>query len=104
MILPAALPGIVGAVVLAASRAIGETMIVVLAAGALSNVTGLEPNPFGAVVTVTTRIVAVLLGEGSGFDSIDVLAVFSLGLHALLHHAWAQPAGAADRCQIPGAV
>jgi len=78
VILPAALPGIVGAVVLAASRAIGETMIVVLAAGALSNVQGLEPNPFGAVVTVTTRIVAVLTGEGSGFDSIDVLAVFAL--------------------------
>ncbi|MEM6609789.1 MAG: phosphate ABC transporter permease subunit PstC [Pseudomonadota bacterium] len=78
VILPAALPGIVGAIVLAASRAIGETMIVVLAAGALSNVTGLEANPFGAVVTVTTRIVAVLLGEGSGFDSIDVLAVFAL--------------------------
>ncbi|NDV01633.1 phosphate ABC transporter permease subunit PstC [Pseudoroseicyclus tamaricis] len=78
VILPAALPGIVGAVVLAASRAIGETMIVVLAAGALSNVQGLEPNPFGAVVTVTTRIVAVLTGEASGFDSIDVLAVFAL--------------------------
>ncbi|WP_019956430.1 phosphate ABC transporter permease subunit PstC [Yoonia vestfoldensis] len=78
VILPAALPGIVGAVVLAASRAIGETMIVVLAAGALSNVQGIEPNPFGAVVTVTTRIVAVLTGEGSGFDSIDVLAVFAL--------------------------
>ncbi|MBF9030492.1 phosphate ABC transporter permease subunit PstC [Rhodobacterales bacterium HKCCE3408] len=78
VILPAALPGIVGAIVLAASRAIGETMIVVLAAGALSNVTGLEPNPFGAVVTVTTRIVAVLTGEGSGFDSIDVLAIFAL--------------------------
>jgi phosphate transport system permease protein len=78
VILPAALPGIVGAIVLAASRAIGETMIVVLAAGALSNVQGLEPNPFGAVVTVTTRIVAVLTGEGSGFDSIDVVAVFAL--------------------------
>ncbi len=78
VILPAALPGIVGAIVLAASRAIGETMIVVLAAGALSNVVGLEPNPFGAVVTVTTRIVAVLTGEASGFDSIDVLAVFAL--------------------------
>jgi phosphate transport system permease protein len=78
VILPAALPGIVGAIVLAASRAIGETMIVVLAAGALSNVQGIEPNPFGAVVTVTTRIVAVLTGEGSGFDSIDVLAVFAL--------------------------
>jgi phosphate transport system permease protein len=78
VILPAALPGIVGAIVLAASRAIGETMIVVLAAGALSSVTGLEPNPFGAVVTVTTRIVAVLTGEGSGFDSIDILAVFAL--------------------------
>ena len=78
VILPAALPGIVGAIVLAASRAIGETMIVVLAAGALSDVTGLEPNPFGAVVTVTTRIVAVLTGEGSGFDSIDVLAIFAL--------------------------
>ncbi|MEL6953489.1 MAG: phosphate ABC transporter permease subunit PstC [Pseudomonadota bacterium] len=78
VILPAALPGIVGAIVLAASRAIGETMIVVLAAGALSNVTGLETNPFGAVVTVTTRIVAVLTGEGSGFDSIDVVAIFAL--------------------------
>ncbi|WP_373356938.1 phosphate ABC transporter permease subunit PstC [Pseudoroseicyclus sp. CXY001] len=78
VILPAALPGIVGAIVLAASRAIGETMIVVLAAGALSNVQGLEPNPFGAVVTVTTRIVSVLTGEASGFDSIDVLAVFAL--------------------------
>ncbi|MBR2573259.1 MAG: phosphate ABC transporter permease subunit PstC [Loktanella sp.] len=78
VILPAALPGIVGAIVLAASRAIGETMIVVLAAGALSNVQGIEPNPLGAVVTVTTRIVAVLTGEGSGFDSIDVLAVFAL--------------------------
>ncbi|MEM9755839.1 MAG: phosphate ABC transporter permease subunit PstC, partial [Pseudomonadota bacterium] len=78
VILPAALPGIVGAIVLAASRAIGETMIVVLAAGALSDVQGLEPNPFGAVVTVTTRIVAVLQGEGSGFDSIDVVAVFAL--------------------------
>ena len=78
VVLPAALPGIVGAIVLAASRAIGETMIVVLAAGALSSVQGLEPNPFGAVVTVTTRIVAVLFGESSSFDSIDVLAVFAL--------------------------
>ena len=78
VILPAALPGIVGAIVLAASRAIGETMIVVLAAGALSSVEGLEMNPFGAVVTVTTRIVAVLTGEGSGFDSIDVVAIFAL--------------------------
>lgn len=78
VILPAALPGIVGAIVLAASRAIGETMIVVLAAGALSSVEGLEANPFGAVVTVTTRIVAVLQGESSGFDSIDTLAVFAL--------------------------
>ena len=78
VILPAALPGLVGAIVLAASRAIGETMIVVLAAGALSSVEGLEANPFGAVVTVTTRIVAVLQGESSGFDSIDTLAVFAL--------------------------
>lgn len=78
VILPAALPGIVGAIVLAASRAIGETMIVVLAAGALSSVQGIEPNPFGAVVTVTTRIVAILTGEGSGFDSIDVIATFAL--------------------------
>jgi len=78
VILPAALPGIVGAVVLAASRAVGETMIVVLAAGALSSVQGIEPNPFGAVVTVTTRIVAILTGEGSGFDSIDVVATFAL--------------------------
>ena len=54
VILPAALPGIVGSVLLAASRAIGETMIVVMAAGIAANLTA---NPFEAVTTVTVKIV-----------------------------------------------
>ena len=55
VILPAALPGIVGAILLAASRAIGETMIVVLGAGAIAKFSG---NPLEAMTTITTRIVS----------------------------------------------
>ena len=55
VILPAALPGIVGAILLAASRAIGETMIVVLGAGAAGR---LSLNPFDAMTTVTAKIVS----------------------------------------------
>jgi phosphate transport system permease protein len=76
VILPAALPGIVGAVLLAASRAIGETMIVVMAAGLAANLTA---NPFEAVTTVTVQIVTLLIGDQE-FDSAKTLAAFALGL------------------------
>jgi phosphate transport system permease protein len=76
VILPAALPGIVGALLLSISRAIGETMIVVMAAGLAANLTG---NPFEAVTTVTVQIVTLLVGDQE-FDSPKTLAAFALGL------------------------
>ncbi len=76
IILPAALPGIAGGVLLAASRVIGETMIVVMAAGMAANLTF---NPLAAVTTVTVQIVALLTGDQE-FDSAKTLAAFALGL------------------------
>jgi phosphate transport system permease protein len=76
VILPAALPGIVGAVLLAASRAIGETMIVVLGAGAAAR---LSLNPFEAMTTVTAKIVSQLTGD-SDFSSPEALVAFALGI------------------------
>jgi len=76
VIIPAALPGIVGSLLLAASRAIGETMIVVMAAGLSANLTA---NPFEAVSTVTVQIVTLLVGDQE-FDSAKTLAAFALGL------------------------
>ncbi len=76
VILPAALPGIVGAFLLAASRAIGETMIVVMAAGLAANLT---VNPLDSVTTVTVYIVKLLTGDQE-FDSAKTLAAFALGL------------------------
>ncbi|WP_245944005.1 phosphate ABC transporter permease subunit PstC [Acuticoccus kandeliae] len=76
VILPAALPGIVGAFLLAVSRAVGETMIVVLAAGNSPVLTG---NPFEAVSTVTVTIVNQLTGD-TDFASPQSLVAFALGL------------------------
>ncbi len=76
VVLPAALPGIVGGVLLAASRAIGETMIVVMAAGLSANLTF---NPLESVTTVTVQIVTLLVGDQE-FDSPKTLAAFALGL------------------------
>ncbi len=76
VLLPAALPGIVGAVLLAVSRAIGETMIVVMAAGLSAR---LSANPLDAVTTVTVQIVTLLVGDQE-FDSAKTLAAFALGL------------------------
>ena len=76
VLLPAALPGIIGGVLLAASRAIGETMIVVMAAGLNANLT---LNPIKAVTTVTVQIVTLLTGDQE-FDSAKTLAAFALGL------------------------
>ncbi|MCI5078146.1 phosphate ABC transporter permease subunit PstC [Oricola sp.] len=76
VVLPAALPGIVGAILLAASRAIGETMIVVLGAGAAAK---LSLNPFEAMTTVTAKIVSQLTGD-SDFASPEALVAFALGM------------------------
>jgi len=76
VVLPAALPGIVGAVLLAASRAIGETMIVVMGAGAAAK---LSLNPFEAMTTVTVKIVSQLTGD-TEFASPETLVAFALGL------------------------
>jgi len=76
VVMPAALPGIVGGILLAVSRAIGETMIVVMAAGLSANLTF---NPLEAVTTVTTQIVTLLVGDQE-FDSPKTLAAFALGL------------------------
>lgn len=76
VIFPAALPGIVGGVLLAVSRAIGETMIVVMAAGLAAKLTA---NPLETVTTVTVQIVTLLVGDQE-FDSPKTLAAFALGL------------------------
>ena len=76
VIMPAALPGIVGAILLAASRAIGETMIVVMGAGAAAR---LDVNPFEAMTTVTVKIVSQLTGD-TEFASPETLVAFALGL------------------------
>ena len=80
VVLPAALPGIVGGVLLAVSRAIGETMIVVMAAGLAANLT---LNPLESVTTVTVQIVSLLVGDQE-FDSAKTLAAFALGLALFL--------------------
>ena len=76
VVLPAALPGIAGGIMLAASRAVGETMIVVMAAGLAANLTF---NPLEAVTTVTVQIVMLLTGDQE-FDSAKTLSAFALGL------------------------
>ena len=76
VVLPAALPGITGAFLLAVSRAVGETMIVVLAAG---NSPLLHANPLEAVSTVTVTIVKQLTGD-TDFASPQALVAFALGL------------------------
>ncbi|MET3589754.1 phosphate transport system permease protein [Bartonella silvatica] len=76
VVIPAALPGIMGAILLTASRAIGETMIVVLAAGVAANLT---LNPFEAMTTMTVKIVNQLTGDFE-FNSPQTLVAFALGM------------------------
>jgi phosphate transport system permease protein len=76
VVLPAALPGIVAAAILAFSRALGETMVVVMAAGLAANIT---LNPLDAVTTVTVHIAMLLVGDQE-FDSAKTLSAFALGL------------------------
>ncbi len=76
VVLPAALPGIAGGLLLATSTAIGETMIVVMAAGLAASLTA---NPLDAVTTITVQIVTLLTGDQE-FDSAKTLSAFALGL------------------------
>ena len=76
VVLPAAFPGLVGAFLLAISRAVGETMIVVMAAGVAANLT---INPLESVTTVTVQIVMLLTGDNE-FDSVKTLSAFALGI------------------------
>ena len=80
VLFPAALPGIVGGVLLAVSRAVGETMIVVMAAGLIAKLT---LNPLDSVTTVTVQIVTLLIGDTS-FDDPKTLAAFALGMMLFL--------------------
>jgi phosphate transport system permease protein len=80
VLFPAAIPGIVGGVLLAVSRAIGETMIVVMAAGLIATLT---INPLDSVTTVTVQIVTMLIGD-TEFDNPKTLAAFALGLMLFL--------------------
>jgi len=76
VVMPAALPGIMGALLLAVSRAVGETMIVTMAAGLQAKTT---LNPLDTVTTVTVQIVTLLTGDQE-FDSPKTLSAFGLGL------------------------
>ncbi|WP_304620113.1 phosphate ABC transporter permease subunit PstC [Paracoccus sediminilitoris] len=76
VLFPAAIPGIMGGVLLAVSRAIGETMIVVMAAGLIAS---MNINPLDSVTTITVQIVTLLIGD-TAFDSPKTLAAFALGL------------------------
>jgi phosphate transport system permease protein len=80
IVLPAALPGIISAFLLSVSRAIGETMIVVMAAGLTANLTA---NPFSEVTTVTVQIVDNLTGD-QAYDNPQTLSAFGLGLTLLI--------------------
>ena len=80
VVLPAALSGIAASILLAVSRAVGETMIVVMAAGLAAN---LSFNPFDAVTTVTSQIVTILVGDQE-FESAKTLSAFALALTLIL--------------------
>ena len=80
VVLPAATPGIMGAILLAVSRSIGETMIVLMAAGTAANLT---LNPLEAVTTMTVQIVKLLTGD-LAFDSAKTLSAFAIALFLLV--------------------
>lgn len=76
VVLPAALPGVMAALLLAVSRAVGETMIVVMAAGQAAKISA---NPLESLTTITVQIVTLLKGDQE-FDSAKTLSAFALGL------------------------
>ncbi len=80
VIFPAALPGIVGSILLGVSRAIGETMIVVMASGLAANLT---LNPLESTSTITAQIVVILIGD-QAFGDPKTQAAFALGMSLFL--------------------
>jgi phosphate transport system permease protein len=76
IVVPAAVSGLTAAIIIGVSRAIGETMIVALAAGAGPNFTF---NPFKPAETMTGHIVRISGGDLS-YDSIDYNSIFAIGL------------------------
>lgn len=76
VVIPAALPGIIGAFLLSVSRAIGETMIVTMSAGLMATLTA---NPLNSATTITVQIMTILLGDQE-FDHPKTLSTFALGL------------------------
>ncbi len=76
VVLPAALPGVMAALLLAISRAVGETMIVVMAAGQAANISA---NPLESLTTITVQITKFFTGD-QAFDSAKTLSAFALGL------------------------
>jgi phosphate transport system permease protein len=80
VVVPAAFSGIAAAVILAASRAIGETMVVAIASGAGPNFTF---NPFEAAETMTGHIVRISGGDLS-YNSVDYNSIFAVGLMLFL--------------------
>jgi phosphate transport system permease protein len=76
VVLVSAMPSIIGAIILAVSRAIGETMIVVMSAGLVAN---LSFNPLDSVTTATAQIVTLLVGDQE-FNSPKTLSAFALAL------------------------
>ncbi len=100
VVVPAALSGITAAFIVSISRAIGETMIVAIAAGAGSNFTF---NPFDAAETMTGHIVRISGGDIS-YNSIDYNSIFAIGLVLVLHDPVAQHHQPKGRAPIPGGV
>jgi len=80
VIFPAALPGIVGSILLAVSRAVGETMIVVMASGLAANLT---INPLESTSTITAQIVVTLIGDQQ-FGDPKTQSAFALGITLFL--------------------
>jgi phosphate transport system permease protein len=80
VVVPAALSGITAAFIVSISRAIGETMVVAIAAGAGPNFTF---NPFDSAETMTGHIVRISGGDLS-YDSIDYNSIFAIGLMLFL--------------------
>ena len=80
VILPASLSGVIGSILLAVSRAVSETMIVLMAAGSIANVTF---NPFDETTTLAAQIVRIMEGDFA-FDSASTLSAFAFGLSLFL--------------------
>ncbi len=100
VVIPAALPGIVSAFMLGISRAVGETMIVVMAAGLAANLT---LNPLEAVTTFTVQIKTILVGDQE-FELGKNPRRVCPGFRAVFLHPGAQLHRLADRPEISRAI